>query len=193
MEDRRGAAAGVVATAAGGAEGDRRPRQFAARHRRRGAGPGTPGRVDRRSACADDDSDLPDAIAPSWKAPTSGGSTGRPKLIVAGQPGVVMEVAALRWRITPGDIVLMPGPLYHNGPIVTAFPALMVGAPLVVMPKFDAEETLRADREASHHLGLSRADDDEPHLAPAGRDARRNTISPRSRRCGISPRRARPG
>lgn len=94
-------------------------------------------------AASDDDSDLPDAIAPAWKAPTSGGSTGRPKLIVAGQPGVLMEVAAARWRITPDDIVLMPGPLYHNGPIVTAFPALMVGAPVVVMPKFDAEETLR--------------------------------------------------
>ena len=89
-----------------------------------------------------DDGDLPDAVSPSWKAPTSGGSTGRPKLIVAGQPGVVMEAAAARWRITQGDIVLMPGPLYHNGPIVTAFPALMVGAPVVVMAKFDAEETL---------------------------------------------------
>src|SRR5262249_46014251 len=40
------------------------------------------------SECADE-SDLPDAISPSWKAPTSGGSTGRPKLIVAGAPGVV--------------------------------------------------------------------------------------------------------
>ncbi len=35
-----------------------------------------------------DDSDLPEAIAPSWKAPTSGGSTGRPKLIVSGSRGV---------------------------------------------------------------------------------------------------------
>jgi len=92
---------------------------------------------------SDDESDLPDVISPSWKAPTSGGSTGRPKLIVAGQPGVVMTVAAARMRITPDDVVLMPGPLYHNGPIVTVFPALMVGAPVVIMPKFDAEETLR--------------------------------------------------
>lgn len=28
--------------------------------------------------------DLPDAISPTWKAPTSGGSTGRPKLILSG-------------------------------------------------------------------------------------------------------------
>jgi bile acid-coenzyme A ligase len=95
------------------------------------------------AALSDDGSDLPDAISPAWKAPTSGGSTGRPKLIVAGQPGVLMEVAAARWRIAPDDVVLMPGPLYHNGPIVTTFPALMVGAPVIVMPKFDPEETLR--------------------------------------------------
>jgi bile acid-coenzyme A ligase len=94
-------------------------------------------------ALSDDGSDLPDAVSPAWKAPTSGGSTGRPKLIVAGQPGVLMQSAAVRWRIAQDDVVLMPGPLYHNGPIVTTFPALMVGAPVVVMPKFDPEETLQ--------------------------------------------------
>lgn len=87
--------------------------------------------------------DLPDRVAPSWKAPTSGGSTGRPKLIVAGQPGLASPLAAEFWRIRPDDIVLMPGPLYHNGPFVTVFPALQIGVPVVIMPKFDAEETLR--------------------------------------------------
>ena len=38
------------------------------------------------AAKSDDDSDLPDATAPISKAPTSGGSTGRPKLILSGQP-----------------------------------------------------------------------------------------------------------
>src|SRR4029077_2891200 len=61
----------------------------------------------------------------------------------AGQPGVVMTVAAARMRITADDVVLMPGPLYHNGPLVTWLLSLMVGAPAVIMPKFDAEETLR--------------------------------------------------
>src|SRR5689334_11193467 len=59
-------------------------------------------------ASCDDDSDLPDAIAPSWKAPTSGGSTGRPKLIVAGERGVVQEARPVLWRIAEDDIVLMP-------------------------------------------------------------------------------------
>ncbi len=38
-------------------------------------------------AASDDERDLPDAVSPSWKAPTSGGSTGRPKLIVSGDGG----------------------------------------------------------------------------------------------------------
>ncbi len=94
-------------------------------------------------AAGDDDSDLEDHVAPSWKAPTSGGSTGRPKLIVAGQKGLANPSMAAFWRIQPDDIVLMPGPLYHNGPFITAFAALQIGAPVVVMPRFDAEAVLR--------------------------------------------------
>jgi bile acid-coenzyme A ligase len=90
-----------------------------------------------------DETDLPDAVSPSWKAPTSGGSTGRPKLIVAGQPGLVDGLNAAFWRIQKDDIMLMPGPMYHNGPFITSFGGLQIGASLVLMPKFDAEATLR--------------------------------------------------
>ena len=99
--------------------------------------------VDELLSSERDDSDLPDRIAPAWKAPTSGGSTGRPKLIVAGQPGLASAVMAEFWQIARDDIVLMPGPLYHNGPFVTVFPALMIGATVIIMPKFDAEKTLK--------------------------------------------------
>jgi len=34
------------------------------------------------------DEDLPDAVSPAWKAPTSGGSTGLPELIVSGDPAL---------------------------------------------------------------------------------------------------------
>ncbi|MEJ0043804.1 MAG: AMP-binding protein [Rhizomicrobium sp.] len=94
-------------------------------------------------AASDDDSDLPDAVSPSWKAPTSGGSTGRPKLIVSGAPGLADAQMALFWRIDADSVCLMPGPMYHNGPFVTAFLALQTGATLILMPKFDAEATLR--------------------------------------------------
>src|SRR5579871_510118 len=90
-----------------------------------------------------DASDLPDRIAPSWKAPTSGGSTGRPKLIVSGPPGVAEGLMAQLWRIGPDDTVLMPGPLYHNGPLITTFGGMQVGARVALMPKFDAEGVLR--------------------------------------------------
>jgi bile acid-coenzyme A ligase len=41
-------------------------------------------------ALAESDDPLEDRTAPIWKAPTSGGSTGRPKLILSGGPGITM-------------------------------------------------------------------------------------------------------
>ena len=87
---------------------------------------------------------LPPAIATSFKAPTSGGSTGRPKLIVAAQPatweGISPFAAAL--RIPVNGVHLVTGPLYHNGPFVTSLLALLNGNHLVVMPRFDAVHAL---------------------------------------------------
>jgi len=96
-------------------------------------------------AASTDESDLPDAISPSWKAPTSGGSTGRPKLIVSGTAGITVKGggAASFWRHAADTVALMPGPLYHNGPFANVFAALNAGGHVIVMPKFDAEATLR--------------------------------------------------
>jgi bile acid-coenzyme A ligase len=89
-----------------------------------------------------DDSPLPDAVSPAWKAPTSGGSTGRPKLIVAGDPSLVDDEMAP--ALFPAESTLvMPGPLYHNGPIVWSCGALLSGGSVVVLPRFDAETTLQ--------------------------------------------------
>ncbi len=90
-----------------------------------------------------DDGPLPDAIAPAWKAPTSGGSTGRPKLIVAGQDGEVdADLGALVFGMQRNDTHLVPGPLYHNAPFSLSTTGLFLGHHLVVMPKFDAESAL---------------------------------------------------
>ena len=91
---------------------------------------------------ADDDGPLPDRVSPSWKAPTSGGSTGRPKLIVSGRPGLVNWLELAFWRLDDATTALMPGPLYHNGPFASAFNALMAGAHLIVLPRFDPLRTL---------------------------------------------------
>ncbi len=95
-------------------------------------------------AQSDDDSDLPDQIPPISKAPTSGGSTGRPKLILAGQRGVSpTNMPALPfYQIMPDQTVLLPAPLYHNAPFSLTMGATQVGAHVVLTPRFDAEGTL---------------------------------------------------
>ena len=91
-------------------------------------------------------SDLPlePRIAAALKAPTSGGSTGRPKLIVSGSPAVLTGVAAMAMlgRMRPGGVALCTGPMHHNGPFLASFGALFIGSHVVVMPRFDAEQSL---------------------------------------------------
>ena len=89
-----------------------------------------------------DDAPLPDAVSDPWKAMTSGGSTGRPKLILAGTPSEIDPDAAPLLMIKLGGTHLMPGPLYHNGPFVWSFTALLAGNHLVLGGKFDAQHTL---------------------------------------------------
>jgi len=102
--------------------------------------------VDDLLALSNDDSDLEDRIAPVLKAPTSGGSTGRPKLILSGSAGVTQAnpTDPGLWRLDDDDIGLLPAPLYHNGPFGTALAVTTQGGHLVLMPRFDPEATLRA-------------------------------------------------
>jgi bile acid-coenzyme A ligase len=97
-------------------------------------------------ALGGDDSPVADRTAPIYKAPTSGGSTGRPKLILSGGAGVytppVDGVGA--YRTSGEDVMVMPGPLYHNGPFTSVFGGLVQGAHAVILPRFDAEATLAA-------------------------------------------------
>src|SRR5438445_2684491 len=71
--------------------------------------------------------------------PASGGSTGRPKLIVATQAGLweSIEGFATLLRIPANGVHLVTGPLYHNGPFMTSLLALLKGNHIVVMPRFD--------------------------------------------------------
>jgi bile acid-coenzyme A ligase len=92
----------------------------------------------------------PDRISPSWKALTSGGSTGTPKLIVSSANGEVDPLAAMRYESRENSVVLVPGPLYHNAPFTTAFTNLFFGNHVVIMPKFDPVMVL----EAIQHYGV---------------------------------------
>jgi bile acid-coenzyme A ligase len=90
---------------------------------------------------------LPDVVSPAWKAPTSGGSTGRPKLIVSGDPGLVDPTSDAGLHFSRDGCLVMPGPLFHNGPIVWACFALLAGSHVVALPRFDAQATLAAMAE----------------------------------------------
>jgi len=90
-----------------------------------------------------DDSPLPERVAASWKAPTSGGSTGRPKIIVARQPSIIDPQALSAFGQRPHGVQLVPGPLYHNAPFAFSTRALCSGNHLVVMTRFDAEGMLQ--------------------------------------------------
>jgi bile acid-coenzyme A ligase len=91
-----------------------------------------------------DASHLPDLVSRAWKAPTSGGSTGRPKLIVSGDPALFDTDAPPALLLGTDGCLVMPGPLYHNGPGVWSCQALLNGNHVVVLPRFDAEATLSA-------------------------------------------------
>ena len=98
--------------------------------------------IGHRPDAALDDSPLPDAVSPAWKAPTSGGSTGRPKLIVSGDPALIDDEAMPPLLIGRDGCLVMPGPLYHNGPAVWSCQALLAGSHVVLLQRFDAETTL---------------------------------------------------
>jgi bile acid-coenzyme A ligase len=98
--------------------------------------------VTRLAELGGSDDDLPTVVASVWKAPTSGGSTGRPKIILAGSPAVVRSVGAQRWGIEPGEQMLITAPLHHNAPFGTAFYTLFSGGAITLMTRFDPETAL---------------------------------------------------
>lgn len=90
---------------------------------------------------------LPDRVSSSWKAPTSGGSTGTPKIIFSGDPGLVDPTVAGVDFMPRDGVQLVPGPLFHNGPFIYSMRGLLSGHSLVIMPRFDAEEVLALVQE----------------------------------------------
>jgi bile acid-coenzyme A ligase len=84
---------------------------------------------------------LPDVIPHPGKAIGSGGSTGRPKIIMdprphARVPGEIGDLARIGFR--SHDVQLVAGPLYHNTPFVWSHLGLFEGHHLVVLERFDA-------------------------------------------------------
>ncbi|WP_433249413.1 AMP-binding protein [Actinomadura nitritigenes] len=84
-----------------------------------------------------DGGELPDVVPTYWKALTSGGSTGKPKLIVShDDPHYDPETPVLEYMHSDG-VHLVCGPLYHNAAFVYSARGLFCGNRLVIMPRFD--------------------------------------------------------
>jgi bile acid-coenzyme A ligase len=95
---------------------------------------------------ADANTPLPPRISPHVKAIASGGSTGRPKIIVDHTRAVLdPDAPSVGMRAT--DTVVIPGPMYHSAPFGLAYQALGWGCHVVIMSRFDAAETLRIVQE----------------------------------------------
>ena len=113
------------------------------------------------SSFSSDPGDEP--LAPSWKAMTSGGSTGRPKVIVD-RAAAAWDTDAFVLQQRADEVVLNPGPLYHNAPFSVTHLALIFGAHVVGMRRFDPVEALRFDRCIQGELGEFGSYHDAPYL-----------------------------
>lgn len=89
------------------------------------------------------DGDLLDATPEAARAMTSGGSTGRPKIIVDTSPAEC-DPRAPENRMRSGAIALVPGPLYHAGPFIASWNQLLCGGTVVLLEHFDAEKCLES-------------------------------------------------
>ncbi|WP_030812211.1 AMP-binding protein [Streptomyces sp. NRRL F-2799] len=106
------------------------------------------GTLDRSTTVAElrrlgsDNSELTTEIGPSWKAPTSGGSTGRPKIILSGAEGAFNPFDMEAWGLRPGEQSLITAPVHHNAPFSTAMTTLFNGGTATLLERFDAERVL---------------------------------------------------
>jgi bile acid-coenzyme A ligase len=81
-------------------------------------------------------------VSPAWRATTSGGSTGRPKLIRGTVPATIDDAAAPEYMLPKRKVVLIPGPLYHTAPYTDTILGLVHGNHVVLEGRFDPAITL---------------------------------------------------
>ena len=90
-------------------------------------------------------SPLPQRVSNPIKALASGGSTGRPKLIVTTGDALFdpdNPVIPQLMRFEPGDLKYSPGPLYHNGPFWFSINMLLRGGRVLLNERFNATQSL---------------------------------------------------
>ncbi|MET0726926.1 MAG: AMP-binding protein [Acidimicrobiales bacterium] len=90
------------------------------------------------------DEPLPDVVSTRWKASTSGGSTGLPKLIWEDKSSLIdpeTPLAILHMQVD--DVLLHPAGAYHNASFSQTNWGLCWGSHVILMDRFDPLEWLR--------------------------------------------------
>ncbi|MBJ22611.1 MAG: AMP-binding protein [bacterium] len=100
----------------------------------------------------EDSGGLPDKVSKHRIAICSGGSTGRPKVVVDHIPAQV-DPEIPHHGLGSDASILVPGPLYHSGPLINCLTVLLLGGKVVAMSRFDARESLALI--AKHRLRLA--------------------------------------
>ena len=99
----------------------------------------------------EDSAGLPDVVSRYRMAICSGGSTGRPKVVVDHIPAQI-DPALPFHGLGPGASILVPGPLYHSGPLINCLTVMLGGGKVVAMSRFDPRQALALIAE--HRLQL---------------------------------------
>jgi bile acid-coenzyme A ligase len=89
--------------------------------------------------------DFEDRVSAVSRAITSGGSTGRPKVILGGAPALYAEHSPVGplWGMREQGVSVMPAPLYHTSGFAMMVEAVCVGARLILSERFDTRKTLQ--------------------------------------------------
>jgi len=93
-----------------------------------------------------------DTVSPCWKVVPSGGSTGRPKLIVSEEPATLEAVRPYVETLHIGlsETVLVTAPLSHNAPFIIAALSILQGSHVVLVDRFSPVRTLKLVER--HHV-----------------------------------------
>ena len=83
------------------------------------------------------DAPLPDVVPANARAMTSGGSTGRPKIIIDTSPAAC-DPEDPGNQMQAGATSIIPGPLYHAGPFIASWQQLLCGGRVILLERFDA-------------------------------------------------------
>jgi len=99
---------------------------------------------DLTAAGRPDPVELPTGVAFGASMIYTGGTTGRPKgaLRRGMNPQDLMDTLGAMDLVDPAHVHLVAGPMYHSAPGGFALYAHLVGATVVIMPKFDPEQAL---------------------------------------------------